>query len=212
MFVPSVQVKNAHYAGAYDHKARWLNYWYQIREVLDRKPSSVLEVGIGNGLVTHYLRAQGVAVTTLDIDASLTPDVVGSITAIPLPDASHDVVLAAEVIEHIPFEEVEMALREMARVSKGCVVVSTPDSRRTLLSFDLKVPFLPALRVFVKIPSLRRHTFNGQHYWEMGKRGFPYRRLADVMARAGLSVERHFIPMDCPTKHVFVLRKTPAHA
>mgnify|MGYP001560357266 CR=1 FL=1 len=207
MFVPSIQVKNAHYGGAYDHKARWLNYWYQIREVLDRKPSAVLEVGIGNGLVANYLRAQGVAVITLDIDPSLKPDVVGSITKIPLPDRSVDDVLAAEVIEHIPFDEVENALREMARVSRRWVIVTTPDSRRTLLSLDLKLPFIPALRIFIKVPSLRRHVFNGQHYWEMGKRGHAYGKVADAVHRAGLAVERHYVPMDCPTKHVFILRK-----
>ncbi len=210
MFTPTVQVQNAHYGGAYDHKARWLNYWYQIREVLAAKPATVLEIGLGGGLVAAYLRAQGITVTTMDIDPSLTPDVVGSITAIPLPDASFDVVLAAEVIEHIPFEEVTTALTEMARVSKKTVVVSTPDSRRTLLSFDAKLPFLPAVRLFLKVPSLRRHAFDGQHYWEMGKRGYPYRRLAAAAAVAGLVVERHFVPQDCPTKHVLRFRKTAA--
>jgi len=204
-----VQVDTSHYAPAtYDHKARWLSYWYQIRAVLEDKPKTVLEAGLGRGLVTRYLRDQGVVVTTLDIDPSLKPDVVGSITAIPLPDNSVDCALAAEVLEHIPFSEVPTALRELRRVARSRVVISVPDSRHTLLSVDFKIPLLPRLAAFFKTPSREDHVFDGQHYWEMGKRGYSYERIAETIVGAGLVIKKHFVPADCPTKHFFILEKT----
>lgn len=205
-----VQVDTSHYAHAtYDHKARWLSYWYQIHAVLESRPQKVLEAGLGHGLVTRYLRDQGVSVTTLDIDPNLKPDIVGSITAIPLPDNSVDCALAAEVLEHIPFSEVSTALRELRRVARDRVVVSVPDSRHTLLSVDLKVPLLPRLAAFLKIPSRKEHVFDGQHYWEMGKRGYSYERIAEAITDAGFAIEKHFVPADCPTKHFFILEKAP---
>ncbi|MEK7516098.1 MAG: methyltransferase domain-containing protein [Patescibacteria group bacterium] len=207
-FEPGVQVARDHYQHtSYDHKARWLSYWYQIRAVLESKPQTVLEAGLGHGLVAQYLREQGVVVTTLDIDPNLKPDIVGSITAIPLPDNSVDCVLAAEVLEHIPFSKVPLAFRELRRVARNRAVVSVPDSRHTLLSVDVKVPLLPRLNIFLKTPSREEHVFDGQHYWEMGKRGYSFERIVGAIASAGFVIEKHFVPADCPTKHFFILAK-----
>ena len=209
-FEAKMQVDKSHYNHlTYDHKARWLSYWYQLRLVLESKPKKVLEIGLGNGLITEYLRKQGVEVSTLDIDVTLHPDLVGSITKIPLPDASVDCVLAAEVLEHIPFNEVETALKEMRRVSCGAAVISVPDSRRTLLYFGLKLPLIPRIKVFLKVPLLEEHKFDGQHYWEMGKKGYDYKKIEKVIKASGFRIQKHFVPFDCPTKHFFVLKKLP---
>jgi SAM-dependent methyltransferase len=55
-----------------------------------------------------------------------TPDVVGSATDIPLPDASFDTVVCTEVLEHVP--DPLKALKEMYRVLKpgGRLILSTP--------------------------------------------------------------------------------------
>src|SRR5882724_2399467 len=55
-----------------------------------------------------------------------TPDVVGSATDIPLPDASFETVVSTEVLEHVP--DPLKAMREMYRVLKpgGHLILSTP--------------------------------------------------------------------------------------
>lgn len=207
-FEAKTQVDKEHYNHmTYDHKARWLSYWYQIRAVLESNPKKVLEVGLGNGLTTEYLRKQGIEVFTLDIDSSLNPDLVGSITKIPLLDSSVDCVLAAEVLEHIPFNEVKTALKEMRRVSRGTAIISFPDSRRTILYFALKLPMLPRLDIFWKMQSSKEHVFDGQHYWEMGKRGYSYETIEKIILASGFAIKKHFVPFDCPTKHFFILEK-----
>ena len=80
------------------------------------------------GLVTDWLRRAGVDVTTLDMDPGLGADVTASVTDIPLEAGSFDAVLCAQVLEHLPFEDAERALAELARVSRIGAVVSVPDA------------------------------------------------------------------------------------
>lgn len=66
----------------------------------------------------------------LDIDASVSPDIVGTMTDMSaVPDASVDAVFSSHNIEHLYPHEVPVALAEFKRVLKtdGFVVVTCPD-------------------------------------------------------------------------------------
>lgn len=98
-------------------------------------PVNVLEVGVGEGeILQRVIRrfpnasAQGIDLpadhlqhewTTRGISAEF-----GDATAMRFADDEFDLVLAIEVLEHIP--QPERALREIARVCKGHVVLSVP--------------------------------------------------------------------------------------
>jgi SAM-dependent methyltransferase len=112
---------------AYLTKERICSFWYQFDEVLALEPTRVLEVGPGPGMVTRWLRDAGIEVTTLDFDEAVEPDVVGSVTKIPLDDDAVDVALCAQVLEHMPWQDAAVALREMARVSRTGVVLTVPN-------------------------------------------------------------------------------------
>lgn len=86
------QVKPKHYFRlSYDSKERFISYWYQINEIIKLDPKRVLEIGIGNGFVSKYLKEKRVNVSTLDIDEKLNPDIVGSVLDVPFPDNSFEV-------------------------------------------------------------------------------------------------------------------------
>src|SRR5690606_18417263 len=89
---------------AYFSPKQWVSYCGQINAVRRLSPRSVLEIGIGNGIVQKILEHLGMHVTTLDINAHLNPDIVGSITdVVQLTNgATYDCVLCAEVLEHLP--------------------------------------------------------------------------------------------------------------
>jgi SAM-dependent methyltransferase len=124
------QVDAGHYrTDAYNTKERLCSMWHQLDEVRSFGPSTVLEVGPGNGMVTGWLRDRGIAVTTVDIDATCGPDDLASVTALPYDDAAFDVALCCEVLEHLPFDAVPRALRELRRVARTGVVISVPDER-----------------------------------------------------------------------------------
>jgi SAM-dependent methyltransferase len=112
---------------AYLTKERICSFWYQVDEVLALEPADVLEVGPGPGMATRWLREAGVGVSTLDFDEDVEPDVVGSVTKIPLADDSVDAALCAQVLEHLPWDDASLAMRELARVARRGVVLTVPD-------------------------------------------------------------------------------------
>ncbi|MBP9760293.1 MAG: methyltransferase domain-containing protein [Candidatus Pacebacteria bacterium] len=206
----SKQVQKTHYDfGRYSYPGRFASYHYQVKEVLAQKPESVLEVGVGDQVFGHYVRDHvGVAYTSVDIAEDLQPDVVGSVTALPCKDATYDVVCCFEVLEHIPYEQVPSAVRELTRVAKKAVVISVPHfGPRT--QFFLKLPFLPEMRCALKIPWPRSHKFNGEHYWELGKKGYTAKAFRELLARYG-TVTRDFVPFENQYHHFYTLTKSSA--
>ncbi len=98
-------------------------------------PTRILEIGVGEGEVIGRVRARfpGVPVTGLDLpDENLAehwhaaglPCCFGDATHLPFPDDAFDLVLAIEVLEHIP--DPDVALGELARVTQGHLIASVP--------------------------------------------------------------------------------------
>ena len=201
------QVSKEHYLGGYIARDRWMNYFIQLDLVMKCRPSVVLEIGVGNKVVSDMLKKLGKKVTTLDIAEDLKPDVVASVTKIPLADTSFDVVLAAEILEHIPWEEFPKALSEIRRVSKKYALISLPHSGYTF-SFSWKVPLFSTQRWIFKIPHFwKKHVFNGEHYWEMGKLGFPVRRIKNILRQSGFKILKSKTDPEDPAHWAFLLEK-----
>lgn len=101
-----------------------------------RSDSRVSDIGTGTGSGLRMLRDVGFT-HVKGVDASddairhcaekgLGPVERGSICAIPFPDASQDLVLATDVIEHV--DDDELAVREISRVlaPQGIVLLTVP--------------------------------------------------------------------------------------
>lgn len=199
------QVDKSHYDfDRYAFEGRFVSYYHQLREVFALHPRSVLEVGVGDRVFGDFIKNNSaVAYTSVDFAADLRPDVVGSILALPFPDKSYDVACAFEVLEHLPFEQVDAALSELSRVARTHVAISVPHFG-PMFSFLLKIPLIPQICFAFKIPFAKKHVWNGQHYWELGKRGYPARRLRQTLERHGRIV-RDFVPQNSAYHHFFVL-------
>ena len=118
-----------HYSidSTYFHGGRIHSYAHQIKTVIEQNPSRILEVGKGPGMVAAALRSVGIQVVSMDMQAELEPDLVGSVTQIPVADNSFDVSLCCQVLEHLPFEHFSQALGELRRVTRDALVMSLPD-------------------------------------------------------------------------------------
>lgn len=204
---PQVDRPETYWKKGYLTEDRWANYWHQIVAIRDASPKSLLEIGKGNGIVGGVLRGLGVEVTTLDIDERLRPDIVGSVTQIPCGDASYDLVLAAEILEHVQYEDFLIALREIHRVTRNGAYITLPAPGYTL-SFRIKAPSLRRLRFIKKIPFFWKSASSvSEHYWEVGLKGYSLRRvLRDIRSCGFVVVERGFFDDD-PAHHHFMLRK-----
>ena len=189
----------------YNHRSRWMSYWHQIDEVLRLKPDSVLEIGIGDKTVVNFLKSQGVNITTLDINKDLKPDVIGSVLTMPFQDSSFNVVLCAEVLEHLPFEKFEEGLKELKRVSRKNLVLSLPHFGRSL-KFSFKIPLIKEKRIACRLAFPIKHVFNGEHYWEIGKKGYPPDKIRKIIKKY-FQIKKEFIPFENQYHHFFILEK-----
>lgn len=115
---------------------------------------------------------------------SLEPDYVCSVTELSkyFNENEFDTVLCAEVLEHIPFEYFEKALKELWKVSKRYVIISLPHFGIGL-SLSLKIPLVRLTNFTIKIPFPVKHVFDGQHYWEIGKKEYPLRKILKIISK-----------------------------
>jgi len=193
----------------YDGEDRFIGYWHQARNVLNLKPRDVIEVGIGNGFFSRYMRECGIEVVTVDFNERLSPKVVGDMLKLPFVDDSADVVCSFEVLEHLPYDQFVPALLELKRVSLKYVVVSIPDVSRIFLAHILNYGLFDK---WIRIPfptqfKIGPHVFNGEHYWEIGKRGYNISRITKDIEKCGLKVIDSYRPNMAPFFHFFVLEK-----
>ena len=108
----------------------------QLRDIW-RDDITIAEIGSGAAGITEFLDHPVTGVDsaferTDDKANPLLTQVVGTATDLPFADASYDVVLSLEMMEHLPDDEVRaQALREMLRVTKpgGRLVVTFPAGR-----------------------------------------------------------------------------------
>jgi len=187
----SPQVEPEHYGLDYDNKERFISYWMQIHEVGRLHPKNVLEIGIGNGFVHRYLRQRGLSVHTVDADARLSPDTVAVVESLPFRDREFDVVCCFETLEHLPFDRFSAAVTELRRVADRWVLISLPDVTpyaRIHVEWGFRTRLLST---FFDLPAafVRKHRFDGQHHWEVGKKGYPLARVLSELESAGLAVE-----------------------
>lgn len=195
------QVDSSHYEfGPYVDKARWASLWHQLDELIRLRPSSVLEVGPGPGLLKSIAAILGISVETIDHDPDLHPDFVGSVTALPFENDSYDVVCAFQVLEHLPYPSAVDAFRELTRVSRGTVLISLPDAR-PVWRFCFTIPLLGSFDFSIQRPILRRpiHKFVGEHHWEIENRGYG-------LEKVGADLSQH-----CPLARTYRVPENPYH-
>lgn len=189
----------------YCGKDRWVSYYHQIDEILKLKPKNLLEIGSGDGILKNYIKNNTkIDYKNLDIAEDLDPDLIGSIENIPFPDNTFDVVCAFEVLEHLPFGKLNQCLSELNRVSKKDVLISIPHFGPPV-KLNLKIPFLKEVKIVFKIPFYKKHYFNGQHYWEVGKRGYSDKKIKKIIKRY-FDIKNDFIPFENQYHHFYILK------
>jgi hypothetical protein len=202
------QVSKDHYQfGSYLDHARFNSIYHQMSLIQALKPNSVLEVGTGTNLLRTLVTANA-QYLSVDLDVELGPDIVGAIPNLPLKDESFDVVACFQVLEHLPFELFETSIAELARISSDYVVISLPYARYRF-QIAINVPRLKWRRFSLTIPHFfRTHTFNGEHYWVVGTRGYHLKRIRRAL-ESRFEVMSVSSPFEKQEHIFFSLRKRP---
>ena len=101
-----------------------------IRELIDELPdrpgASAVDIGADRSPYRTLLESRGYSVRTLDIDPASGADLVGTIEETGLEDASVDLVLCTQVLEHS--RSPWLGIREVARILKpeGRIIFTVP--------------------------------------------------------------------------------------
>jgi hypothetical protein len=98
---------------------------------------------------------------------------------------------------------------ELKRVAKNYVVISIPYVSLNIGGSIKLIPYLKPLNFLFRYSELWfvKHKFDGQHYWEMGKKNFSRRKIRSVIKSTGLKIETEFSDHLNPYHYFFVLRK-----
>jgi hypothetical protein len=193
--------------------SNFVNAYYQYRDVQSLHDcKTVLIVGPGQGLPTVVLKWRGYEVTTLDIEPSLAPDDVGSVHDLSRYEPGQfDVLIASHVLEHLPASYLDQALAQIARAARYALIYlpvhGVYGQVRLSSNFrDFDQALLLTLSNWFEQPDEDTPRYmSGQHYWEIGLKGF---RVRDMLIRmkSHFQVLRTYRNKDWLPSHNFVLK------
>lgn len=203
--ISSLNIKQAEYLS----KDRFISYHHQSRLIssLGTKVRSILEIGIYNSFFTDILTKIGYEVTTADVDPNLKPDILLDLASdFSLPSNKFDAIVLFQVLEHLPYEQAEQALKKLAQATKKYIIVSIPYNT---LFFGIQLRFSYKYRaryLRIGLPKFwSTKPICDQHYWEMGLKEYPRQRILNSIASAGLKVKHEFLDQVHPYHYFFIL-------
>lgn len=195
----------------YVNRARWLTYFHQLELILRTEPASVLEIGVGPGIVRAVLQDRGVAVTTVDVNPDLEADHVGDVRELPESITSRpwDWVLCSRVLHHIPFAEVPSVIKALGLLSSQRLLITVP---REDLSFQLSVrrtagkPHQLRINLGSRLKRALRNrkvlAGSASGVWMLGDKSGVTQSKFRALLEQHLTVDEEFILADDPS-HVF---------
>lgn len=191
----------------YINKERLASYWHQVDEVTKLRPADVLCIGPGNFLVPDWLSQLGINVMNLELISSPLAHLRGDVSRLPFKDGSFDVVLCAQVLEHVPWERFGDSLREIRRVGVVGAVVTLPRSGRPF-RMELDLGFTYPRRATFPLPQLRPPSMRtpDEHYWEIDQPGQSLKSVEEQVEAAGFVIDHSYRVWEFEYHHVFSLR------
>lgn len=192
---------------------QFVSYFFQVDLPIRLQPKNILEIGIGDNTTSNYLKQHNLDVVTCDIDKNRYPNYVSDIKYLPFRVGSFDIVLAYEVIEHLPWENINHVFEELHRISRKYVIISVPYASH---NFEIAIKF-PLIRrllkkdfidIFFRIPYPVRDIKNigDPHYWEIGRKSYPMKKFKKVIEKY-FKIKREIRPTLHSYHHFMILER-----
>ena len=133
----------------YDDPQKWGRAYHRINldrakliaQAVPRGVKKILDIGSGDGLVFDMLREAGHDPVAFDISSIALKHIKsdkliqGSASDLPFSSHSFDLILACEVLEHIPNIAFKAVLEEIIRISKRYVLITVPYKEKLELNY-----------------------------------------------------------------------------
>ena len=193
----------------------WTRHYHLFKDIAARVRGDLLEVGTGDGVLKRCAQPFVHSYTVMDINPRLAPDVLADLRE-PQPQLQQrfDATVAAEVLEHLPFDSFATCLGNLvATLRPGGLLFLTLPHRKGHVLFVGPRQRLRAWRFPIGLLSLseaynrfvrRRIWIDPHHCWEIGDGRVRRRHVEAELQRAGLATERF---TELPYCDYWVLRK-----
>jgi SAM-dependent methyltransferase len=162
--------RDIYFSDSYFELKQLFSLAHQIEKIHKLRPSSILEVGIGNGFTSSYLRRAGYDVVTADINPALEPDICAPLDELEahLDGRRFDLVVCCEVLEHMPFEKFPGNLSILKAV--GDRLFMTLPNHRKYFGFGglVRLPKRKAIEINFQLPIRLGKILPMEHFWEVG--------------------------------------------
>ncbi len=129
----------------------------------------IIEIGKGNGFVSDFFKKAGYDFLTFDINKNLEPDIVGSILEFGnLVNTQVDIVVACEILEHLPFEMFEKSLEQISKVTSKYLIITLPEFKKFFgFSMHFRLPRIKRFSIPIFIKHRGNRILGSGHFWEI---------------------------------------------
>lgn len=163
----------------FDQYQRYITIKRCVEELKDAYQADrlkVLDVGGGTGIVREFLPNEDI--TIVDMEESDIPGYVRADgTALPFDEDMFDIVVSADVLEHVPADARQKFLAEALRVTKDVFILIAPFDHKLTPDFE------KILYEFVLAATGHKHQFLKEHI----DNGLPGQEIIeDFIAKSGL--------------------------
>lgn len=179
----------------------WIRFFYLSKELNFSEAKKVLEVGEGSGVIRKVMREYVEKYDTVDVNTALFPTFISDVREkINNIENSYDCVIAADILEHIPFDDVPKALENIHSylTDEGFALITIPHRASHFLfmsptniphAFRVPTGFLSPgafYRRFIK----RKIWIDPNHKWEIGDGYHTIDDVTRVMKNTGFKIEK----------------------
>ena len=199
MTTPIQPTDKAHYdSDRYFKIDQLLSNTLQIYHVHSMHPRDFLEIGVGNGFLSTFMRLTGFDVTTADINPNLQPDICVPLAELrAATDRNFDLIVCCEVLEHMPLAELDSNLDHLRSLGARLFLTLPTIHTTAGLGGVLRVPGRGVSLLDLNFSLPRRHNLEGTtHHWEVGlDRTCTRRAITDKLKTRYKSVKSGRFPL-----------------
>ncbi len=179
----------------------WTRHYHLFKDICASVQGDLLEVGTGDGVLKRCVQPFVRSYTVMDINPKLQPDVLGDL-CVHRPELAgrFDAAVAAEVLEHLPFDKLALCIGHLRSYlkpggrlfltlphRKAHLLLVTPRQRLSLWRFPIGLTDLSeAYNRFVR----RKIWIDPHHCWEIGDGRVARADVEAVLRGQELRVER----------------------